>query len=88
MLKLELTSMRVDQRTRFFREGSILGGTAKSGALGVETTVEIASDEPAERIAQLVRMAKASCYTHGAAAEAIPVDTRVLLNGQALDVDT
>jgi hypothetical protein len=86
MLKLALTSMRVDQRTRFFREGSILGGTAKSGAVGVETTVEIASGEPAERIAQLVRMAKASCYTHGAVTEAIPVDTRVLLNGTTIEV--
>lgn len=84
MLKLALTSMRVDQRTRFFREGSILGGTAKSGAVGVETTVEIVSGEPAERIAQLVRMAKASCYTHGAIAEPVGVTTRVTLNGAPL----
>jgi hypothetical protein len=82
MMKLRVTSIRVDQRTHFFREGSILGGTARSGAVGVDVTIEIASDDAPERIAQVVRMGKASCYTHGAVAEPVAVATHVLINGR------
>ena len=77
-----MSSLKVDQRTRFFREGSILGGTARSGGVGVETTIDIDSDDTAERIAQVVRMGQASCYTHGAFAEPVPMTTRVRVNGQ------
>lgn len=82
MMKLGFTSLRVDQRTHFYREGSILGGTARSGAVGMDVTIEIASDDTPERIAQVVRMGKASCYTHGAVAEPVTIATHVRVNGQ------
>ncbi len=82
MMKLKFASLRVDQRTHFYREGSILGGTARSGAVGVDVTIDIASDDTPERIGHVVRMGKASCYTHGAVADAVTVATHVRVNGQ------
>jgi organic hydroperoxide reductase OsmC/OhrA len=84
MMKLVLRDARVDQTTRFYRQGSILGGTIKSGGLGVEVRIDIDSDEPAERVARLVAVARDSCFTHGALAEPVAVETEVRLNGQAL----
>ena len=85
-MKLSLTDVQVDQTVRFYRQGSVLGGTIKSGGLGVGVAVDIASDEPQERIAELVRVARASCFTHGAMAEPVVVETSVRLNGQPLEM--
>jgi len=83
-MRVVLKQVRVDQVMRFFRKGSILGGTIQSGSLGIEVQVDVESDEPRERIAQLVRVAQESCFTHGAIVNQVPVETNVRLNGQPL----
>lgn len=83
-MKLELNAVRVDQVIRFFRKGSILGGTIHSGSLGLEVQVDVESDEPEDRIARLVRVAQESCFTHGALAGPVPVETHLRLNGRPL----
>jgi hypothetical protein len=84
MMKLALRNVRVDQTTRFYRAGSVLAGSIKSGSLGIEVNIDVDSDEPAERIAELIRVAKASCFTHGAIADPVEVETHLRLNGQPL----
>jgi len=83
-MKLELKQVHVEQVMRFFRKGSILGGTIQSGSLGLEVRVDVESDEPRDKIARLVRVAQESCFTHGAIANPVPVQTDVRLNGQPL----
>ncbi len=85
MLKIELKQVHVDQVIRFFRKGSILGGTIQSGSHGIEVQVDVESDESPDKIARLVRIAQDSCFTHGALAAPVPVETTVRLNGQALE---
>ena len=85
-MKLKLKNVRVDQTTRFYRDGSILAGTIKSGSLGVEVAIDVESDEPSERIAELIRVARESCFTHGAIAEPVRVETSLRLNRQPLEV--
>jgi uncharacterized OsmC-like protein len=85
-MKVELKQVHVDQVIRFFRKGSILGGTIQSGRLGIEVQVEVESDEPKDKIARLVRVAQESCFTHGAIANPVPVETNVRLNGQPLEL--
>ena len=85
-MKLELKQVHIDQVMRFFRKGSILGGTIQSGSLGLEVRVDVESDEPRDTIARLVRVAQESCFTHGAIANPVPVETDVRLNGQPLEV--
>jgi hypothetical protein len=85
MLKIELRQVHVDQVIRFFRKGSILRGTIQSGSHGIEVQVDVESEAPPETIARLVRIAQESCFTHGALAVPVPVETTVRLNGQALE---
>lgn len=66
--------------------GSARERTLEGGAVGCETHVEIESDEPPERIRDLVRMAEQTCFTLGALKDEVPVDTRVTLNGGELDL--
>ena len=85
-MKVELKQVRIDQVMRFFRKGSILGGTIQSGSLGIEVQVDVESDAPRDKIARLVRVAQESCFTHGAIADPVPVEMDVRLNGQPLEV--
>jgi len=85
-MKVELKQVHVDQVVRFFRKGSILAGTIQSGSLGIEVQVDVESDEPKDKIARLVRVAQESCFTHGAIANPVPVETNVRLNGQPLEL--
>jgi hypothetical protein len=86
MMKIELKRVHVDQVIRFFRKGSILGGTIQSGSLGIEVQVDVEADEPQDKIARLVHVARESCFTHGALANPVPVETILRLNGQPLEL--
>ena len=79
--------MRVDQTTRFFQRGSALAGTVEAGCEELEATVEVESDEPPERIRELIRAAKAGCFTHGSLLRPVPVSTSTVLNGQVLEAE-
>jgi hypothetical protein len=83
--KLRLKSMTLTQTTRFFMKGSALAGTLCGGGLGVETQIAIESDEPPERIRELIRIGEQSCFTLQSLIHPVPTSTRVTLNGQPLD---
>jgi hypothetical protein len=68
--------------------GSALAGTMRGGALGLETHIAVESDEPPERIRQLIRMGEQTCFTLQALIHPVPVQTHVRLNGRALPLDT
>ena len=77
----------MEQTTRFYRKGAIKPGTIESGCAGLETRIEIDSDEPPERIRQLVRLAQNSCFTHGALRDPVPMEVHVALNGSNLNLN-
>jgi organic hydroperoxide reductase OsmC/OhrA len=82
MLKVELDDVRVDQTLTFYREGSILAGSIKAGAHRLDAHIAIDSPEPRERLLELIRIAKESCFTHGALANPVDVGTTLTLNGE------
>lgn len=86
MAKLKIKNIRVEQTTRFFREGSALAGTLRAGCLGLETHVDIESEEPEERIRQMTRMGERSCFTLGSLTGVVPVETHLKLNGRPLSL--
>ena len=82
--KLNLKSIRLKQVTRYFMKGSALQGTLRGGSLGLETHIEIESDEPPEKIRHLVKMGEQTCFTLQSLIHPVPVKTSVTLNGAAL----
>jgi uncharacterized OsmC-like protein len=83
--KLKIRNMTLRQETRFAMEGSALKGTLTGRGLLVDTVVEIDSDEPPERIAELVRIGRQSCFVHQSVEHPVPTQTSILLNGRPLD---
>lgn len=82
--KLNVKSIRLKQITRFFMKGSVLQGTLRGGALGLETHIEIESSEPPEKIRHLVKMGEQTCFTLQSLINPVPVKTSVTLNGEPL----
>ena len=69
-------------------KGSAREQTLHSGAGGLETHVQIESDEPPERIQELVRMAEQTCFTMSAWTQSSPASTTVELNGAPLEIES
>ncbi len=84
MLKVSVRKARVHVTMRNKVEGSVLQGTVQAGCLGFETRLEIESDEPPERVQQLVAMAERGCYTLQALLAPVEFQRSVTLNGEPL----
>jgi len=84
MMKISVNKARVHVAMRNKTEGSVLKGTVKAGCLGIQTRVELESDEPPERIAALIKNAESGCFTMQALLEPVNFTTSVSLNGSPL----
>jgi len=81
-LHIEPKNVRIKVTARYYREGSVLAGTAKTVCDSIKTELALDSDEPPERLAQLVKMAEATCFTLGALRHPAPVELEATVNGQ------
>jgi hypothetical protein len=86
-LKVEYANPKIKVTAQYAREGSILAGTIRSWCDSIKTELDLESEEPAERVAQLVRMAEASCFTLGTVRGATPTELVVTLNGRPFDLE-
>lgn len=87
MTKLNVKSIRLKQIARFFMRGSALAGTLRGGALGLESEIEVESDEPVEKIRHLIKMGEQTCFTLQSLINPVPVRTTATLNGVPLSLD-
>jgi hypothetical protein len=86
MMKMKVTKASCKVRFRKFLGGSVLKGTVYNRWDGVDTHLAIESDEPAEKLAHLVRNAKNGCFAEGLITQAVPLNSTVEVNGQVLGI--
>jgi hypothetical protein len=67
---------------RYSRAGSVLAGNAKTMCDAIQTELSLDSDEPPERIAQLIKMAEATCFTMAVLRNPAPVELEATVNDQ------
>ncbi len=84
MTHIGYAKARIQQTTRFYREGSALAGTIAGGPVKLETQVSLESEEPPERVRRLVDMAEASCYALQSLAQNMTISSTFALNGEPL----
>ncbi len=87
MLKVTVNGIRMRVAARYRDEGSVLNDTVEAAMLGTETTLEIDSPDPPERVAKVVRNAERGCFVRQALLKPVPVTGRALLNGVPLPTD-
>jgi len=85
MMKIKIDKARVFVKARFKSEGSVLAETVQARGLGFETRVELESQEPADRVAAVVRNAENGCYVLQSILQPVTVERKFALNGASFD---
>jgi organic hydroperoxide reductase OsmC/OhrA len=88
MLKVTVTRMTMRVQTRFRVTGAVLNDTIDAEMLGAETTLELESPDPPERVAKVIKNAERGCFVMQALLRPVPITGRTLLNGGPLAGDT
>jgi hypothetical protein len=84
MLKVNVTKMTMRVSARFRVTGSVLKDTIEGEMLGAETTLELESSDPPERVARVIRNAERGCFVRQALIKPVPLTAKTLLNGRPL----
>jgi hypothetical protein len=86
MMKLTIKDASVKVRFRKFLGGSVLKGTVYNRWDGVDTHLMLDSDAPPERLAHLIKNAKAGCFAEGLIEQKVPLNSTIEINGQTFDI--
>jgi hypothetical protein len=84
-LHIEPKNVRIKVTARYSREGSVLAGNAQTRCDSIKTELSLDSDEPPERVAQLIKMAEATCFTIASLRNPASVELDTTVNGQPFD---
>ena len=82
MLKVNLKSARCKVKAHWTSEGSVFAGTISSRCHGVETFVEVESDDEPARVAALLRNAEGGCYAQSAIQDPVKITGTAAFNGR------
>lgn len=82
MMKLKVGNATCKVRFRKFLGGSVLKGTVFNRWDGVDTHLSIETDAPPEKVAHLIKNAKAGCFAEGLIEQKVPLNSTVEVNGQ------
>ena len=86
MMKLTVTRASCRVRFRKFLGGSVIKGTVFNRWDGVDTHLAIESDAPAQKIAHLLKNAKAGCFAEGLITQPVPLRSTLEVNGKPFDL--
>jgi hypothetical protein len=84
MLKVNVTKMTMRVSARFRVTGAVLSDTVEGEMLGADTTLELESPDPPERVTKVIRNAERGCFVRQALIKPVPVNGKTLLNGRPL----
>ena len=83
-MKVDGASCRVVFRKHL--GGSVIKGTVFNRWESVGTHLKVQSDEPAEKLAHLIRNAKAGCFAEGLITQPVPLHSHVEVNGKPFHI--
>jgi len=87
MMKMKVSGASCRVVLRKHLGGSVLKGTVFNRWEGVATDLKFDSDESADRLAHLVKNAKAGCFAEGLITQRVPLTSRVEVNGKTLPIE-
>lgn len=87
MMKLTVKNAKCSVRFRKFLGGSVLKGTVFNRWDGVDTHLSVESDAPSEKIAHLIRNAKAGCFAEGLITQSVALTSTIEVNGKPFHLD-
>jgi len=82
MMKMKVSGGKCRVVLRKHLGGSVLKGTVFNRWEAVTTHLELQSEEPADRLAHLIRNAKAGCFAEGLITQQVTLHSHVQVNGK------
>ncbi|NBR30016.1 MAG: hypothetical protein EBT83_16655, partial [Betaproteobacteria bacterium] len=82
MMKMKVSNPKCRVVMRKHLGGSVLKGTVFNRWEGITTHLTVDSDEPAEKLAHLLKNAKAGCFAEGLITQQVPLASRIEVNGK------
>jgi hypothetical protein len=67
--------------------GSVLKGTVFNRWEHVTTYLKVNSDEPADRLAHLIKNATAVCFADGLVTQQVPLHSHIEVNGEPFHIE-
>ena len=86
MMKLEVKDAKCTVRLRKTLGGSVLKGTVFNTWQSVDTHLMVESDAPPDRLAHLIKNAKAGCFAEGLVTQAVQLNSTVEVNGKPFPI--
>lgn len=87
MMKMQVSDAKCRVILRKHLGGSVLKGTVFNRWEGVTTHLSINSDESADRVAHLLKNAKAGCFAEGLITQQVPLTSHIDVNGKAFSIE-
>lgn len=87
MMKLKINDANCRVVLRKHLGGSVLKGTVFNRWEDVSTHLNVESDEPADKLAHLIKNAKAGCFAEGLITQQVPLHSYIDVNGKPFDID-
>ncbi len=87
MMKLTVKNATCKVRFLKFLGGSVLKGTVFNRWDGVETYLTVESDAPPDKLAHLIKNAKAGCFAEGLITQPVPLKSFIEVNGKPFHLD-
>jgi hypothetical protein len=82
MMKMKVSGASCRVVFRKHLGGSVLKGTVFNRWESVSTHLKFESDEPGDRLAHLIRNAKAGCFAEGLITQRVPLHSHIEVNGK------
>ena len=84
---MTVTNASCKVRFRKLLGGSVLKGTVFNRWDGVDTHLSIVCDASPDRIAHLLRNAKAGCFAEGLIVQQVPLNSTIDVNGKPFHIE-
>jgi hypothetical protein len=87
MMKMKVSKPKCRVVMRKHLGGSVLKGTVFNRWEGITTHLTVDSDEPADKLAHLIKNAKAGCFAEGLITQPVPLTSVIEVNGKPFHID-
>ena len=87
MMKITVKNAKCSVRFRNFLGGSVLKGTVYNRWDGVDTHLSVECDAPPDKMAHLLKNAKAGCFAEGLITQQVPLQSTIEVNGKPFHLD-
>ena len=87
MMKMKVSGAKCRVVFRKHLGGSVLQGTVFNRWEGVTTYLKVESDETEDKLAHLIKNAKAGCFAEGLITQQVPLHSHIEVNGKPFHIE-